>query len=58
MGNIPSPIAEKKRTKTSRGRHPIWDALLRPRTWNAAVAALDFILKAVRVAANIWDMLT
>ena len=58
MGTIPSPDAEKKRTKTSRRRHPIRDAFLRPTTWKAAAAALDFILKAVRVGAKIWDMLT
>lgn len=58
MGNIPSPSAEKKRAKTSRRRHPIWDALLKPTTWKAAAAALDFVLKVVRVGAKIWDMLT
>jgi hypothetical protein len=58
MGIIPLPSAEKKRAKTSGRRHPIRDALLKPTTWKAAAAALDFFLKAVRVATNIWDMLT
>lgn len=58
MGNIPSPSAEKKRTKTSGKEHPIRDALLKPRTWKAAAAALDFILKVVRLGAKIWDMFT
>jgi len=58
MGTIPSPSAEKKRTKTRRRRHPIRDGLLKPTTWKAAAAALDFVLKAVRVGAKIWDMLT
>lgn len=58
MGTIPSPSAEKKRTKTSRRGYPIRDALLKPTTWKAAAVALDFILKAIRVGAKIWDMLT
>lgn len=58
MGANPSPSAEKKRAKTSRRRHPIRDVLLKPTTWKAAAAALDFVLKAVRVGAKIWDMLT
>ena len=57
MGTIPSPSAEKRRTKTSRRGHPIRDVLLRPKTWKAAVAALDFILKAVRVGVKVWEML-
>lgn len=58
MGTIPSPSAEKKRAKTSRRGHPIRNVLLRPTTWKAAAAALDFVLKAVRAAVTIWEMLT
>jgi len=58
MGTIPSPSAEKKRTKTSRRGHPFRNAFLKPKIWKTAVTALDFILKAVRVGAQIWDMLT
>lgn len=58
MGTIPSPDVGKKRAKTSRRGRPIRDALLKPTTWKAAAAALDFILKAVRVGAKVWDMLT
>ena len=58
MGNIHSLSDEKKRTKTSRRRTFIKNALLKPTTWKAAAAALDFILKAVRVGTKIWDMFT
>ena len=56
MGQNPLPSAEKKRTKTSEGDHPIKDALLKPETWKAAMAGLEFILKLVRVGAKVWDM--
>jgi hypothetical protein len=52
------PDAVKKRAKDSGGRSPILGALLKPTTWKAALLALDFVLKLVRVGAKIWDMLT
>lgn len=55
MGVIPLPDAEKKRTRTSRWRRFIRDVLLRPTTWKAATAALDFGLKLYRVGAKLWE---
>lgn len=55
MGAIPLPDAEKKRTRTSQRRRFIQDVLLRPTTWKAATAALDFGLKLYRVGAKLWE---
>ena len=57
MGTVPLPDAEKKRARTSRRRRLIRDVLLRPTTWRAATAALDFGLKLYRVGAKIGEML-
>lgn len=56
MDTHPLPSAEKKRARTRPSKKPIWDILLRPTTWKAAMTALDFGLKLVRVCAKIWDM--
>lgn len=53
---LPLPDAEKKRARAGgRGRR-ISDVLLNPRTWKAAVAALDFGLKLVRTVAKVWEL--
>lgn len=52
----PLPDVEKKRAKSRGYRTFIRDVLLKPTTWNAAIAALDFGLKLVRVGAKVWDM--
>lgn len=51
-----SPSAEKKHTKASRRRHPVQDVLLRPKTWKAAIAVLEFSSKVVSVGKEIWEM--
>ena len=50
------PDAKKKRARTSRSRHPIRDALLRPKTWKVALAILSTILRIVRVVAKFGEM--
>jgi hypothetical protein len=50
------PDAKKKRARTSRSRHPIRDALLRPKTWKVALAVLSTILRIVRVVAKFGEM--
>jgi hypothetical protein len=55
MGINPLPSAEKKR-RACEGNHPIREKLLTPKTWKAATAALEFILKLVNAVAKLWDM--
>lgn len=56
MDTNPLPNAEKKRTKNNECSNPTKGVLLKPTTWKAAIAALDFVLKLVRVGAKIWEM--
>ncbi len=55
MDTNPLPSAEKKR-RTSEGKSPLREKLLTPKTWKAATAALEFILKLVNAVAKLWDM--
>lgn len=55
MDNNPSPNAEKKR-RAGESKYPIRDKLLTPKTWKAATAALEFILKLVTGVAKLLNM--
>lgn len=55
---IHSSIAEKKRTGSGKFKGFLRDYLLKPETWKAAVAALDFGLKLFRVAQKVWEHLS
>ena len=56
MDTTPLPDAEKKRTTTGGWKRFVRDVLLKPTTWKAAAAALDFGLKLVRVGAKVWEL--
>ena len=56
MDTTPLPDAGEKRARTGRWKRFIRDVLLKPTTWKAATAALDFGLKLVRVGAKVWEM--
>lgn len=56
MDTVEEPAVGKERTLTRKTGHPIRDALLNPRTWRAALAALEFVSKLIKLGAKIWDM--
>lgn len=56
MDTTEEPVAGKERTLTRKTGHPIWDGLLNPRTWRAALAVLEFVSKLIKLGAKIWDM--
>jgi hypothetical protein len=51
-------ITKKKRAKSGGGKRFVKDVVLKPETWKAAISALDFFLKLVRVVAKGWDYFT
>ncbi len=55
--DTPLPDAGEKRARAGRWKRFVRDVLLRPTTWRAAAAALDFGLKLVRVGAKVWELL-
>ncbi len=55
MDNIPTPNAEEKR-RARESKSSLREKLLTPRTWKAATAALEFVLKLVNAGAKLWDM--
>lgn len=50
-----SSIAKKKHARTGKVKRLVRDVLLKPETWKAAVAALDFGLKLVRAVLKGLD---
>lgn len=50
------PDAEKKHAKASVSKHPIRDALLKPKTWKIALSNLRIILKIVHVVAKFGEL--
>jgi len=58
MGTTPLPKAEKKRAEDSRGKHPIRDALLKPKTWKSMLLIFRAIYGMIRIGAKILEMFT
>ena len=58
MGPPPNPNAVKKRAKERQRKHPLRDALLRPKTWKTMLMILKAIDGIIRLGAKIGNLLS